>query len=145
MHSPEELSAELERRLTALLRATLRSSPRALSRTATSVLAALRDHGPCRVTELAAAEAVAQPTMTTLIGRLERDGYVRRAADVDDRRAIRVSITDDGRDVLDRSTEARRTLLGSQLAALDADDRARIAAALPALDRLIHALEDTRS
>ena len=39
------------------------------------------DTGPRRITDLAEAEAVAQPTITTLVGRLERDGLVRRAPD----------------------------------------------------------------
>ena len=54
-----------------------RRGKREMSRTAASVLATLRDTGPRRITELAEAEAVAQPTITTLVGRLERDGLVR--------------------------------------------------------------------
>ena len=56
--------------------------------------------GPQRVTELAAAERVAQPTMTGLIGRLEADGLVRKTADPADARAVRVELTDAGRDQL---------------------------------------------
>jgi DNA-binding MarR family transcriptional regulator len=145
MQSAETLAPELERRLSALFRESLRAAPRELSRTATSVLATLRDQGACRVTELAASEAVAQPSMTTLVGRLEKSGYVERAADPDDRRAVRVSITREGRDVLKRSSEARHGVLGSHLADLAAGDRALIAAALPALDRLIDSFRETSS
>ena len=74
------LATELERRLAGLWWAVLRPSSEELSRTATSVLARLRDGGPQRITDLAGAEAVAQPTMTTLVGRLERLGLVERGA-----------------------------------------------------------------
>src|SRR3954462_14106327 len=74
----EALAIELERGLARVWAQVLRSSFRELSRTATSVLGLLRDTGPRRVTDLAATEAVAQPTMTALVGRLERLGLVAR-------------------------------------------------------------------
>ena len=76
----ENLADELDPRLTALWRMLGRRGKRELSRTAASVLATLRDTGPRRITELAEGEAVAQPTVTTLVGRLERDGLVRARA-----------------------------------------------------------------
>src|ERR687886_1973406 len=90
------LATELERRLAGLWWAVLRPASRELSRTATSVLARLRDGGPQRITDLAGAEAVAQPTMTTLVKRLERAGLVDRRADAADGRAVLVAVTDEG-------------------------------------------------
>jgi DNA-binding MarR family transcriptional regulator len=131
-----ELATELEARIAAVFRLLLRRSYRELSRTATSVLATLRDTGPRRVTELATVESVAQPTMTTLVVRLERDGLVERGSDATDRRAVLVSLTDEGLATLRRFSAARAEVLGARLATLDAADRDAIAAALPALDRL---------
>jgi DNA-binding MarR family transcriptional regulator len=131
-----ELATDLEARIAAVFRLLLRRSYRELSRTATSVLAILRDTGARRVTELAAAESVAQPTMTTLVVRLERDGLVERGPDAADRRAVLVSITAEGLATLRRFSAARAEVLGARLATLDAADRDAIAAALPALDRL---------
>jgi DNA-binding MarR family transcriptional regulator len=131
-----ELAIELEARIAAVFRLILRRSYRELSRTATSVLATLRDTGPRRVTDLAATESVAQPTMTTLVVRLERDGLVARGSDAADRRAVLVSITAEGLATLRRLSEARAEVLGARLATLDAADREALAAALPALDRL---------
>ena len=131
-----DLATELEARIAAVFRLLLRRSYRELSRTATSVLATLRDTGSRRVTDLAATESVAQPTMTTLVVRLERDGLVERGSDPDDGRAVLVSITDDGLASLRRFSAARAEVLGARLASLDAADREAIAAALPALDRL---------
>jgi DNA-binding MarR family transcriptional regulator len=131
-----ELAIELEARIAAVFRLLLRRSYRELSRTATSVLATLRDTGPRRVTDLAATESVAQPTMTTLVVRLERDGLVERGSDPDDGRAVLVAITDEGLATLRRLGAARAEVLGARLDTLDAADREAIAAALPALDRL---------
>src|SRR5690348_14017948 len=102
-----DLPTELDRRLASLWRVVGRGGYADLSRTATSVLAGLRDSGPQRVTALAEAEGVAQPSMTTLLGRLERRGLVERGPDPDDARAVRVAITDQGRDALEARRAAR--------------------------------------
>jgi DNA-binding MarR family transcriptional regulator len=134
--TPGDLAVALETRIAAVFRLLLRRSYRELSRTATSVLATLRDTGPRRITDLAATEAVAQPTMTTLVVRLERDGLVERASDPADGRAVLVTITAEGLATLRRYSDARAEVLVARLEALDAADREALAAALPALDRL---------
>jgi DNA-binding MarR family transcriptional regulator len=137
-----ELAGALDERLTAVFRLLLRRSNRTLSRTAISVLALLRDRGPQRVTTLAAAEAIAQPTMTTLVARLEREGYVTRHADPDDGRAALIELTAEGRKVLGRMSAERAALLEAPLAELDDESRARLGDALPALDALIRNLKE---
>src|ERR1700754_5193961 len=132
----ETLAYELDQRITRLWHLLLRRSFRELSRTSASVLARLRDEGPRRVTALASSEAIAQPTMTTLIGRLERDGLAVRQADPDDGRAVLVAITDEGLELLERSRQKRRAIVERQLELLDDDERAALAAALPALGKL---------
>src|SRR4051812_24849935 len=92
----EQLAADLDQRVVRLWQVLVRRSFRELSRTAVSVLAGLRDSGPQRITELAAGEGVAQPTMTNLVGRLERDGLVERTPDPDDGRAARIAVTSEG-------------------------------------------------
>jgi DNA-binding MarR family transcriptional regulator len=88
------------------------------------------------ITELAAAEALAQPTITTLVGRLERDGLVRREADPADARAVRVHLTDAGLARLAEMKIAREAVLEARLAGLTPDERAALLAALPLLDAL---------
>jgi DNA-binding MarR family transcriptional regulator len=132
-----DLPTELDRRLAGLWRTLGRVAPGELSRTATSVLACLRDAGPQRVTALAAAERVAQPTMTTLVGRLERDGLVARGSDPADARAVRVAITEKGRERLETRRAARVALLAERLEALAPAEREALTAALPALEQLI--------
>ena len=136
MESAADLPAALDRRLASLWRAVGRGGYADLSRTASSVLAALRDGGPQRVTALAAAEGVAQPTMTNLVVRLERRGLVERGSDPADARAVRVAITDQGRERLEARREARVAVLAERLQALDAGEREALLAALPVLDKL---------
>jgi DNA-binding MarR family transcriptional regulator len=130
------LASELDTHLIALWKAVGRVQRHDLSRTAASVLAALRDHGPQRITALAASEAVAQPTMTTLVGRLERDGLVERGGDPADARAVLATITAEGLERLLRIREARAAAIEARLSELDPDEREALAAALPALEKL---------
>jgi DNA-binding MarR family transcriptional regulator len=66
-----------------------------LSRPEIGVLNALQA-GPQRITDLAELEGVAQPTMTQLANRLERQGLVRRERRRDDGRVVVVSATEAG-------------------------------------------------
>src|SRR3954469_19737229 len=100
-------AAELDARLVSLWRQIGRVDRHDLSRTAASVLASLRDNGPMRITALAAAESVAQPSMTTLVARLESDGRAERGRDATDARAVLVRITGEGLERLARIRAAR--------------------------------------
>jgi DNA-binding MarR family transcriptional regulator len=131
------LGAELDARLLAMYWKIGRATKRDMSRSAASVLGTLRDQGSRRVTELAAAEAVAQPTMTTLIGRLERDGLVTREPDPSDARAVRVAVTAEGLERLQQLRAERAALMDAALADLETAERDALRAALPALDKLI--------
>jgi DNA-binding MarR family transcriptional regulator len=132
-----ELAALLEPRFAALTRRLRGESLRSgLSVTAVSVLRRLED-APARISELAAAEAVAQPSMTALVGRLEERGLVARTPDPDDRRAVRVVLTAAGEELLGETRRARVAVLAERLGRLDDADRQALHAALPALDRLL--------
>jgi DNA-binding MarR family transcriptional regulator len=139
MQTTAASAAALETAVTRLAHQLLRGAEPAMSRTSTSVLARLRDAGPQRITDLAASEAVAQPSMTTLVTRLERQGLVERRGDAADRRAVLVGITDAGRRVLAQRQEARAAALAERLQQLDRDERRALLAALPALERLTRA------
>lgn len=140
--TPDELAAGLLPQLSRLTRTLSRSNSR-LSRTQIAVLVTLRDEGPTRISDLAARERVAQPSMTALIDRLERQRLVNRRADPSDRRAVPVAITAQGRRLLaDVVSEIERTL-ARRLSVLSAGERAALASALPALTKLTtHDLEE---
>jgi DNA-binding MarR family transcriptional regulator len=131
------LAEQLEAAFVVLWGALLARTDGDLSRTGASVLNTLTD-GPRRVTELAASQNVAQPTMTVAVQRLETRGLVTRERAQDDRRATNVVITDEGRAKLAGRHAARAAYLDARLAALDDDQRAALQDALPALSALAH-------
>jgi DNA-binding MarR family transcriptional regulator len=59
-------------------------------------------HGPRRAGELAARASITRPTLSTLIGTLERQGLLRREAVDADRRGVRLELTRKGLATIDR-------------------------------------------
>lgn len=135
---PDELARELAPRLARLI-ALLRGDAAAAgaSRPQLSVLGALVRRGPRRITELAALEQVAQPTMTALVSRMERGGWLRRDPDPEDRRAVRVAITESGRSAYRVGIRNYGDSLAIRLRKIDGREWAALAAVVPALDMLI--------
>ncbi|GAA4224693.1 hypothetical protein GCM10022254_04730 [Actinomadura meridiana] len=101
-----------------------------------SVLGSL-EHGPRRMTGLADEHGVRMPTMTAQINRLERDGLVARGRDGADARVVTVRLTATGRDRLAAGRERRIGFLAERFANLTDEERTAVAAALPALDKLL--------
>jgi DNA-binding MarR family transcriptional regulator len=128
-----QLSTTLER-VVVMVRRLMPSQP--MSLTAVSVLRTLETSGATRLTELSTAQGVTQPAMTQLVTRLERDGYVERGGSPHDARVVLVSLTESGRAFLRHRREMRAAHLSDLLDRLPADDRARILAAVPALNLL---------
>ena len=138
---PDEL-ASLAARLDDVvltLRSALSPARAELTLTAVATLARLQRSGPARLTELAVAEGVSQPAMTTLIGRLAERGLVRRDGDPRDGRVVVLTLTDAGRGYLARRRAERADRLAGPLSELSSDDLRRIAEALPVLTRLADA------
>jgi DNA-binding MarR family transcriptional regulator len=131
------LATQLERRvsrLNQLLRGGARSSR---SVAALLTLRRIEDEGPMRITDLAAAEKVAQPTMTGVVARLEQDGLLQRTRDPEDARAVRIALTAAGRDELASVRSSRAAVLQERLDRLDDDARAALTAALDPLQDLL--------
>jgi len=103
--------------------------PRALWRT----LAQLDELGPLRVSELAAAGHVSQPTATSLLQRLGDRGWVERRPDPTDARAVRVRISRSGRRALAANRQVAAEAVRGRLERLTACDREALAAGLAAL------------
>ncbi|MEJ2860900.1 MarR family winged helix-turn-helix transcriptional regulator [Actinomycetospora flava] len=112
------------------------TADRELSLTTASTLATLDRGGPQRLSDLAVREGVTQPSMTALVTRLERDGLATRGDDPTDRRAVIVTLTDAGREVLLSRRTRRATRLAALLDHLGPEDRAAVEAAAGALSRL---------
>jgi DNA-binding MarR family transcriptional regulator len=130
----EDLGAALVELSMLLRRAIL---PPQMSLTQAWTLLILHESGPQRVTSLADAASVTQPTMSGCLIGMERLGWVRRDSGGTDRRVVTVCLTEDGEKVVHDLEAARTRTLLADLEFLPAADRAALAAALPALRRII--------
>jgi len=112
-------------------------------RSMAGVLAALAER-PRRITELAEWEGLAQPTTTQLVRQMEDRGWVARRPDPEDRRAVLVTITDDGRRARERLLDELAGVLAERTADYDDDAFAALVAADRALADLLDALAEPR-
>jgi DNA-binding MarR family transcriptional regulator len=107
-----------------------------LTPTQLAALATVERSGPLRLGDLAAAEGIAPSTLTRLVAALEELGYVQRCADPKDARASTLAITQLGHETLERLRAEGTALLTQSLMLLTPEQRAALAAALPALEQL---------
>jgi DNA-binding MarR family transcriptional regulator len=135
---PHALAGQLDDLLLAVRSAT--SDRVGISLTAVATLGRLQREGAARLTELAAAEGITQPSMTALVTRLTEQGLVERASDPSDGRAVLLSLTPAGADFLAQRRAVRTDRLVPYVAGLSPDELSDIAAAMPALNRLTGAL-----
>ena len=96
------------------------------------------------VRDAAAALHLAPNTVSTLVGGLVAAGLLDRRPDPDDRRATQLHLTPAATTRLRRWRDERDRVLAHALGHLDAEDRGRLEASLPALERLLAALERDR-
>ncbi|MDH2390753.1 MarR family transcriptional regulator [Streptomyces sp. HNM0663] len=88
---------------------------------------------PPRMADLAERLEVVPRAITSLVDGLEASGCVRRAPDPDNRRVIRIELTDAGRAVLRALRSARRAAAEDILAPLTAEERATLGGLLSTL------------
>ncbi|WP_037910760.1 MarR family winged helix-turn-helix transcriptional regulator [Actinacidiphila yeochonensis] len=136
--SPTRLAADLRATLGPLTRRLRRCGPDdELTLSQVSVLVLLDREGPATSSELAAREGVRPQSMCAIVGVLSGRGLVEREQDPADGRRMVVSLTQDGREgLLGARRERARRLAEAVEAELDADERERLAAALPLLERI---------
>ena len=85
---------------------------------------------PRRSGEIAQRCALTPASVSELVDSLERDGFVRRSEDRNDRRVVVVEITPRGRREIERVGELMTAPVAKILSNLSADKRTRLAAAL---------------
>ena len=96
-------------------------------------LVVLASRGPQGMASLADAVGVTPPTASRLCDRLVRKGLVRRRTDRNDRRQVRVALTEAGRRLVDIVTDRRRREIASLLQAVPEDARRSVVAGLQLL------------
>jgi DNA-binding MarR family transcriptional regulator len=107
-------------------------------------LVVLASQGPQRMVDLAGALEVAPSTAGRMCDRLVRKGLIRRHRARADRRAVLVSITPAGRDVVDQATTRRRELISAILSRLPAARQHAIADALYVFAEAAGEIPDSR-
>jgi DNA-binding MarR family transcriptional regulator len=128
--------SEVGEALWLLLSAIIRQYPRDLSLTTMSTLRTLERGGPRRLTDLAGVEQITQPSMTVLVGQLEKLGLAERRRDPRDGRGVLVAITPAGRAYMLSHRQAGAAALASLIDHLPSREAGALAAAAPAVHRL---------
>lgn len=82
--------------------------------------------GPMSASEIAQRLLVTPASITSLLDTLVRRGLVTRDLDPDDRRRVRVEITDAGRALVDQFVPEAAALSGAVMAGLSASDRTEL-------------------
>lgn len=99
------------------------------------LLLPLVDQGEARIRDLAEAAGITAPTATRILDALERGGVLRRATASDDRRAVSVTLTTEGRALLESQHAWIRERQRAFHASLDPEERA-------IAGRLLHGVAD---
>jgi DNA-binding MarR family transcriptional regulator len=133
-HRSSDLRVAIDafRRIVQALRSSSRDAERRVGLTAAQLFALqqLAAHPGVSINELAAHTFTHQSSVSVVVSRLVERKLVAKVASRDDRRRVRLAITDAGRAVLRRSPEPIQEKFIAGIAALPAADRRMFAVAL---------------
>src|SRR5437899_9948411 len=93
--------------------------------------------GPLSLNELAEAEQVRPPTMSRVVEALVREGLVRREANRDDRRSVKIFATDKGTKIIHEGRNRREKRLVKLLSQLGTDEIRCLGRAARILSRIL--------
>src|ERR1700753_4321245 len=127
--------SRLARRLRAQ-RTTSGMTEAVLSETQLAALSALEVHHAMSPGELAEHEKVQPPSMTRVIAVLEERNLVLRSPHPTDRRQVVLTVTEEGRAVVQRVRERKDAWLARRLAELTDEEHAALQAVVPILEKL---------
>jgi DNA-binding MarR family transcriptional regulator len=114
--------------------------PPGLSWPRASALALVVKHRGISMTDLAAAESVAMPTMTRMVDALEEQGLIVRKRGSEDRRSVLLAATARGRELVERARGQRVEAIARAVARLEPAEVEELARAAPVLERLTELL-----
>jgi DNA-binding MarR family transcriptional regulator len=102
-----------------------------LNEAATNTLAVVEGAGePLTPSEISERTLIASATMTSTLDRLERQGYLRRLPNPEDRRSVLVEVTEAGRALCDRVLPGIHSVERALMGELTARERAQLLALL---------------
>jgi DNA-binding MarR family transcriptional regulator len=76
--------------------------------------------------------------MTELVSRMQRQGWLRKSDTTHDRRGVEVTITEEGRAIIQEFMRRQVDTIAQRLALLPDEEKAAIERALPAIDHLLN-------
>lgn len=103
------------------------------------ILQSIRRSGPIAIGAVARNVNLSQATVTTILDRLEKRGLVRRVRSEQDKRRVNVSLTADGRRVIDGSPTPLQANFVERFKALEDWERGLIIAALQRVAQMMDA------
>lgn len=101
-------------------------------------LAAFREDKEYTMGELSKNASVTMPSMTEMIDSLERDGIVERWRDSEDRRVVKVRLTEKGKEMRKKFMMRRRTEFKNIFGKLSKEDRDDLVNALEKVSNILH-------
>ncbi|HHT32971.1 MAG TPA: MarR family transcriptional regulator [Corynebacterium sp.] len=144
--TPLDLAKEIRPLLTrAELLYSRRSEESQLSRAQLSIMMTLDALGPCRINQLAQAEAIRMPTASNAVHHLEDAGMVERVRDTKDRRGVRVELTDKGVSELRRVSDERDEQMANMFKSLSPEELQVGATLVPILKRILESYGEDRA
>ena len=135
--SETELAARLRLAVTRLSRRLHQQGAGDLTPSQVSALSTVERLGSPTLGELAATEQVRPPSVTKIVMSLEAAGLVSRQVDAADRRVARVTLSAEGRRVLQRSRSLRTAFLVRRLRRLPPDERHALGVLVRLLEQLV--------
>jgi DNA-binding MarR family transcriptional regulator len=141
----EEARDAIGEALYGLVTLAVRNGPREISLTAASTLSTLDRTGPRRLTDLAMIQRVTQPSMSVLVTGLEQAGLAERQPDPADKRVVLVAVTEAGAEYIRARRRAGARAFADLIDKLPDNVAATLAAAVPALNRLLELDSDRRA
>lgn len=114
-----------------------------LSFSSLSVLHTLSRRGPSRLSALVESEQIKQPALTAATAKLEREGLVARSPDPADRRAVLISLTTEGAEIVAERRTERVERLEHLVTRLQPAERAQLLSIAPVLDEVVRLSQST--
>lgn len=133
---PADLAARFRQAVMPLVRQLRTNVEEGMTPGLMSALASVAREGPISLGDLADVEKVSPPMATKLANALEEKGLVDRLPCADDKRVVRLSLSREGRRLLDRAHRRRNAWLAKRFADLTEAERIAIAESVTVFERL---------
>ncbi len=107
-----------------------------------SILMRLYYHGQCGIADMSERMEITAAGASQLVERLVQSGLVRRAEDPRDRRARQLTLTENGREVIEKGIDERYKWVKRLVSTLSEEQRAEVLRVLPMLVETARGLQE---